>query len=369
MNNSVSNTSTGTADPTPTPRSISVFDLKKTDAAGAEKRNLLGNGFLRRGQVGLVVGATGTGKSVLVMQGALNWSIGRAFFGIEPQRALKVLIIQAENDDDDMADMRDGLLAGDSLTPDELALASVNLRTLRSLQQGPGLFADIRADVIEYKPDVIILDPLFAYAGVDVAKDQPGLSEFLRGFLLQFCLDHNLGVVLVHHTNRPPTAGKGSPQWRAGDFAYAGSGHNEIANFCRFVCVLRPLGSTEVYEFRLAKRWKRANVRASDGSLCDHFLIKHSAAGVHWAPATDEDLKVSISEATRTKRVATLEERIAGAFSAIQQNRKATVVDLAAFMKMSDRNVRRPFSNGRPVEFGKLVLKLGAGVVYQTIAE
>jgi Lar family restriction alleviation protein len=42
-------------------------------------------------------GATGIGKSSLVMQAALTWAMGEPFFGIAPIRPLRSVIIQKAN--------------------------------------------------------------------------------------------------------------------------------------------------------------------------------------------------------------------------------------------------------------------------------
>ena len=53
----------------------------------------------------LFVGQSGIGKSSLCMQLAINWALGRTTFGIRPERPLKSLIVQAENDVGDVAEM------------------------------------------------------------------------------------------------------------------------------------------------------------------------------------------------------------------------------------------------------------------------
>ena len=57
----------------------------------------------------LLVGATGLGKSSLAMQLMIKWSLGQAAFELEPARPLKSLLIQAENDDGDLAEMKFGV--------------------------------------------------------------------------------------------------------------------------------------------------------------------------------------------------------------------------------------------------------------------
>ena len=39
------------------------------------------------------------------MQMSMNWALGRTTFGIRPERPLKSLIVQAENDRGDVAEM------------------------------------------------------------------------------------------------------------------------------------------------------------------------------------------------------------------------------------------------------------------------
>ena len=67
--------------------------------------NVLGNRWLCKGGSCLIVGQSGIGKSSFAMQMAINWALGKATFGIAPERPLKSLIVQAENDRGDIAEM------------------------------------------------------------------------------------------------------------------------------------------------------------------------------------------------------------------------------------------------------------------------
>jgi hypothetical protein len=346
--------------------SVALLELVAPSCDTRAKMNLLGNGFLRRGQCGTINGPTGIGKSSLTMQAALCWGVGRDSFGFRPQGPLRVLIVQAENDDTDLVEMRDGILAALNFSDSERALALENVRVLRSFSSGPKWLAEITPEVEKHRPDLLIVDPLFAFAGVDVAKDQPGLSRFLRELNLPFMIKHNLGIIYVHHVNKPP-AGKDRTGWQGSDYAYSGSGHNELANFPRFVIVLRSLGSRSVFELRLGKRWKRAGIADAAGNPVDRILVKHAEHGIFWEPATETDLRDSIEQDTQQGAAAKSgpgdTEKLAAAFFAIQKDGVASLEKLAKRLKTSERTVRRRFGDTRILRVGDEVFALDQSTI------
>src|SRR5438552_3492632 len=88
-----------------------VRKLVDLEAASTDDENtLLGNRFLCRGGGLLFVGSTGVGKSTAIIQMGICWAVGRPCFGIKPTKPLKILYIQAENDQGDLCEMRDGVL-------------------------------------------------------------------------------------------------------------------------------------------------------------------------------------------------------------------------------------------------------------------
>src|SRR4029077_19885473 len=72
-------------------RGILAFDWSKDPAA------LIGERWLCKGKQAAVQGPTGVGKSSLISQWAIALIFGLPFFGIKPKKAMRVLIIQAEN--------------------------------------------------------------------------------------------------------------------------------------------------------------------------------------------------------------------------------------------------------------------------------
>jgi hypothetical protein len=99
----------------PPRRGVSICDL--TCDVHNDPDELLKHRFLCRGGGAMVNGPTGVGKSSFLMQAAVLRSIGRSFFGIQPARPLTSLLVQAENDDGDLVEQREGVFTGLGLTP------------------------------------------------------------------------------------------------------------------------------------------------------------------------------------------------------------------------------------------------------------
>ena len=73
---------------------------------------LFANGYLRKGGTVTLIAPSGVGKSSLSIQASILWAMGSAAFGIKPRRPLKIIIIQAEDDDEDIAHMRNDVKRG-----------------------------------------------------------------------------------------------------------------------------------------------------------------------------------------------------------------------------------------------------------------
>lgn len=250
---------------------------------------LLGNRFLCRGGGLLFVGTTGVGKSVLTLTFMIQFALGHAAFGIRPVSRLRSLIIQAENDDGDLAEMRNGIFEGLKLSPADREVAASNVLVVNeSTTTGVDFVNLCERLATQHKPDLMVVDPLFAYLG-DSVTDQRAVSGFLRNGLNPVLQRNHVGLFLVHHCNKPPS-GTQRPDWRAGDLAYLGSGSAELANWARAMIALRSIGSHDVFELVFAKRGKRAGVVDADGNPVFSQYIKHSKSGICWEPASEEDL-------------------------------------------------------------------------------
>ncbi len=249
--------------PAPPPVGKRLSELIRPD--DNDPAELLKHRFLCRGGGLLLVGPTGIGKSSLSMQNMILWALGREAFGIAPARPLKSLLIQAENDDGDLAEMRDGVIGGLGLPEESAQQAMENIIVVREdCRTGLLFFLEtMRPALAAHRPDLLWIDPALAYLGGE-ANSQKDVGGFLRNLLNPLLREFDCGCVVVHHTNKPPS-GKEKPDWQAGDFAYLGGGSAEWANWARAVIVLRSVGSHSVFELRAAKRGPRLRWREPDG--------------------------------------------------------------------------------------------------------
>src|SRR5258708_35494589 len=84
---------------------LSLVDFSKMEIN--ERDTLLGDRWLCRGGMAFIVAPSGQGKSVMSIQAAILWACGIDAFGIRPEKptGLKILIVQAEDDEGDVIEM------------------------------------------------------------------------------------------------------------------------------------------------------------------------------------------------------------------------------------------------------------------------
>lgn len=291
--------------PTP-PKGKHLGELVRRTAD--DPNELLRTGYLCWGGGLLLAAPTGIGKSSFSMQAMILWGLGRAAFGITPTRPLKSLLIQAENDDGDLAEMRDGVIAGLNLTEEEKQAAMENIIVAHeNTRTGRTFFESTVAPLLElHRPDLLWIDPALSYIGGD-AMTQKDVGFFLRNLLNPILSQFNCAGVVIHHTNKPPR-GEEKSAWQAGEFAYLGSGSAEWANWARAVLAIRSIGSHTAFELRAGKRGGRIGWRTAQGETEYAKLIGHATEPdmICWREVDPSELP-----AAQTKRAGTREDLIA----------------------------------------------------------
>jgi hypothetical protein len=147
-----------------------------------------------------------------------------------------------------------------------------------AIRTGEDFGTMLRQLVIKHQADIVWIDPLLGFAGIDIA-DQEAVSHFTR-HIIQPVLDET-GVILmtVHHTVKPV---KDAGKVNLSDLAYAGAGSADLANWHRASMVLQkdptPEGQDELphYTLRLAKRGGRAGVKDDQGQYTRTIPLQHS---------------------------------------------------------------------------------------------
>jgi hypothetical protein len=241
---------------------------------------LLGDRFLCESGSMLMVGQSGIGKSSLTAQGTVLWGLGLDLFGLTPAKPLKSVVIQAENDDGDLAEEVQGVVDGLHLSHrlDELDKQVIILR--ETARTAADFVALVRVVVETYKPNLVWIDPLLAFLGGDVS-DQQTVSKFLRNGINPIALEHRCAFIAVHHTGKPPK--ESGRQKTSGELAYLGIGSSDMTNWARAILVLREV-EDDLYELRAVKRGKRSGLLETKISQTrgSKAFIQHGQEGIFW---------------------------------------------------------------------------------------
>ena len=224
-----------------------------------DPRVLVRGSWLVRGGSAFWIATAGIGKSTSCMQLVHCMSAGIPFCGLQPRGALKFWVFQSEDSQNrvaqDMMDVRAELIEQASDFDWMAEGRKVKFIDLSELDGRCGVaFLDeldkmLRAaDRLNEKPDVIVLNPLLAFVGGPIV-DGGYVTPFFRGGEigrketcgLQAILErHKVGVLVYHHTPKPPTE-KEIDGWMKSQFPeYQGAGSSDITNWGRsFVTMMR----------------------------------------------------------------------------------------------------------------------------------
>ena len=279
---------------------------------------LVGDRWLCRGGQLLLLGQSGIGKSSYTLQQAMTWALGMPFFGMKPRQPLKCLIVQAENDMGDMAEVVQGVktyVVDGSKLDERTALEQLkrNIIVARvTAQTGEAFIEVIRELIAKHGPfDLVYGDPLLSYIGDDISQ-QAVASHFLRELCNPLAFEHNFAWVWSHHTGKPQSDSKSRAHWNANDYAYIGLGSSELTNWARAIAVLQTTKHEGIFKVLLAKRGNRAGVVDEHGHPTTDICIKHADLGLHWKPATlpeeTEEEGKSQGKSGRTPKLSPLQE-------------------------------------------------------------
>jgi hypothetical protein len=247
-----------------------------------ENNTLLGDRFLCRGGGVFLVGPSGIGKSTLSIQLAAELGCGRPAFGIAPARGLRVLIIQAEDDEGDVIEMS-RVVNHLALKENEKTLIDKNTFVVHVNDRCGVDFIDTLDQLLEQWPaDIVIINPYESYLGDDI-QDRRANTLFLRNWLNPLLERRRCGCIIVHHT--PKTNFRDTSKWRSYDWMYAAAGAAGLTNWARGIIVIDPTEVEGVYGLICPKRGKRI------GWTGQWQYWAHNEEGHFvWSPASDAQI-------------------------------------------------------------------------------
>lgn len=266
--------------------------------------------FLCSGYGAWVVGPSGIGKSSLMLQMAVLWSIGQDFCGIGPGgRKLRILYTQAENDVGDASEQVQGVLASLGIdefnSPELFATVRQNVKVMTQHNKvGASFVKWLEQEIIKHAADVVIVDPLLSFAGIDISR-QDQCSNFLRAVLNPVLKSTGVVMIGAHHTTKPKEK-KATEGFTSYDFSYAGQGSSELTNWARAIAVLSPLEAGK-FQLMITKRGRRSGACHANGEPTTTLYLQHAHQGINWEqvdpPAEAEPADKKAGQPSKVQKV------------------------------------------------------------------
>jgi len=203
------------------PRTPRIRFFKPSELRSYEPENgviLFGENHICRGEVFVIGGEPGVGKSTAATELAICGATGSDWLGLKTHGKFKTLIIQNENGryrlQQEYAARELGEEIEDSILVSEPPPYGMTLNHLEFL-------ADVKAALEAFVPDVVIFDPWNAAARDDKAADYSAAFDALRNMLPKGNEKPALGIVA--HTKKPQanekrTGGSGLMHLLAGSY-------------------------------------------------------------------------------------------------------------------------------------------------------
>jgi len=305
---------------------------------------LLGNGWLRRGDIATFISTAGAGKSVASIQSAMAWGLGLPYLGIHPPRPLRILLFSGEDDGVTMGQCREGFLehsaaiTGRQLRAQDLAPLDTMLRTEFCREYVGERFHGHLAKLLRESPaDLVIVNPLLSYVGGEVVACA---SEWLRAGLMPVLQQFDCAALLAHHTGKMAKDG-----WDNTDDTYSAIGGSELANIPRAILTLRPTTADGLSVVKVSKR-QTTGWRDAQGNYCASYFVKRTNDPTKpaWLPVDSDEAGelIDASKATaspgRGKKVSAID--VVAAVETGAMHRQTLIEWLMRKCSCSDRPAR-----------------------------
>ena len=256
-----------------------------------DERRLLGEGWLRRGDIATFISTAGAGKSVGMCQAAMAWGLGLPYFGIAPARPLRITMFSGEDDDFTIGQCREGLIEhAVEVTGREITRAEVDdlddrlVTDFQRTHTGMCFHKHLAEALVDHESDLVIINPLLSYIGGEIVAEA---SQWLRAGLMPLLKEFDCAAIVCSHTNKMQ-----KDSWNNTLDAYSGIGGSEMANVPRSVLTLRPTKCENIHVLKSAKRtstgWKDDR-----GLPSNAYYVKRTARADRpaWLPVTHAEAR------------------------------------------------------------------------------
>lgn len=265
-------------------------------AAAPEPPDWIVEGLIERGTVTLVVADTGVGKSMFSSALAASMLRERPFLD-RATAAGGVMVLDSENPQRVAVARLRGLLLGEHVAENERlerlrAMNAVATERLRIRVGGGTIKLDwLEGQVIEFAPDLLIIDTLLAGLGLQEVNDNTEAARVM-GQLRRIAAQHGVAIVLLHHESK---SSKDRPGGRGFDAMGARSWAGQAD------CMIRlARDSSDAYTDVFGHRFVRTSVKVTVPKMRDgvpppaqgvEFRGEYNAAGaLEWLTATAMDV-------------------------------------------------------------------------------
>lgn len=235
--------------------------------------------FLAKGRAMLLIGPSGIGKSTLTMSMAIHAAAGVSWHGLTFRKPLRVLVVQAENDKGDLAEMFKGTMGNQhvfaSLGKAGIAAVGKNLMFRDCDDMVGERFTHWLEEVLrELKADLVVVDPILSYIGDDISQQKVSANFFRNGFGPMLARTGCMAL-LIHHTGKPKDA-KSMTGWSEADMSHLGLGSSDMVNWARAVMVLVATPEKGIYRLITTKRGSRVGFRSQHtNERTSELYIRH----------------------------------------------------------------------------------------------
>ena len=213
--------------------------------------NLIGNRWLTRDGSLFIVAPSGHGKSSFAIALMIHFAIGRIAFGLKPAQPLRILLLEAEDDDADNKSFVQFARTMD-LSQAEWALLAANTRVeFRRDLTADRFFKALDAFLFQWPPDIIIINPLSGFYTASLNDDE-AIAEFLRNRLNALMVKHACAPIIIAHMPKNQVSQLAEKQWY--EWMYVLSGCATLTNWARAILVFSPTKARGTYRFISAKR-------------------------------------------------------------------------------------------------------------------